>query len=165
MGKIFLIEPHRILQQAIALSLFPEHDVQVAEAADAATVDALKEIELLIIDAAALRESDKLSPEINRAIQSSSIPTMWIDEAESAESPKRDKLAVVLKPIESGVFQSAIAGLLSSSNPKNAKKSAVSGEPKARKSKGVQQAGAEPIELVEIVDDGSPSDQDKTPGT
>jgi len=162
MGKIFLIEPHRILQQAIALSLFPEHDVQVAEAADAATVDALKEIELLIIDAAALRESDKLSPEINRAIQRSSIPTMWIDETESAGSPNRDKLAVVLKPIESGVFQSAIAGLLSSSNPKkDAKKSAVSGEPKTRKSKGVQQAGAEPIELVEIVEDEPASEKDK----
>jgi hypothetical protein len=155
MGKIFLIEPHRVLQQAIALSLFPEHDVRVANAADPSTIAALNEIDLLIIDAAALREGGHLSPEMNRAIQSSSIPTVWIDDDDSSLPPKRDKLAVVLKPIESGALQSALAGLLAPASARKERKTPT------RKAK----AGREPelIDLVEVVEEEPPSEDRESP--
>jgi hypothetical protein len=155
MGKIVLIEPHRVLQQAIALSLFPEHEVRVAETVDPSAIGALDDnIDVMIIDAAALRASDKLSPEINRAIEAAPFPIVWIDDGD-AMRPKRDKLAVVLKPIESGALQTALADLLA---PASARKESKASP---RKSK----AGSEPelIDLVDIVEDGSPSEKDKTP--
>ena len=80
-----------MLQQAIALSLFPEHDVQVDEGGGTSGGAVLDGIDLVIVDASALREKNRLSPELARAIQGSSVPTLWIDENEFADSPKRDK--------------------------------------------------------------------------
>jgi len=151
MSRIFLLEPHRVLQQAIALSLFPEHDVRVAEAADAAAIAALGDgIDLLIVDAAGLRESARLSPELNRAIVSSSLPLVWIDDAD-APQPQRGKLAVLAKPIEAGALQVALAGLLAPADARKERKAAP------RKSK----AGSEPelIDLVEVVEVESPSEK------
>jgi hypothetical protein len=162
MGKIILIEPHRVLQQAIALALFPEHDVRVEDGAGASTAAVLDGMDLVIVDAAALRESSRLSPELARAIQGSSIPTLWIDENESADSPKRDKLVVVMKPIENAAFQSAVADLLSGSRPRQERKKAVPGEPKTQAAKG-EKAKPEPIELVEIVEEESSAEKSETP--
>ncbi len=166
MGKIVLVEPHKVLQQAIALSLFPEHEVQVEETVSASGIAALQGIDLLIVDAAALRDSDRLSPEIARAIQSSPIPTVWIDEDEAARAPKRDKLAVVIKPIESAGFQSVLASLLSPSSPrKERKKAPVSGEQKAERDRGAgkkgrveagEQSAFQFIDLVDVVEEEPP---------
>jgi len=143
------------LQQAIALSLFPEHDVQVAETADASAIGALKDdIDLVIVDAAALRASDKLSPEMTRALEASPVPIVWIDESDSSH-PKRDKLAVVLKPIESGALQTALADLLAPASARKERKASP------RKSK----AGSEPelIDLVEVVEEEPPSEIRESP--
>jgi hypothetical protein len=173
MGKIVLIEPRKVLQQAIALSLFPEHDVQVKETVDAAEINAFHDIDLLVVDAAGLRENEKLSPEINRAIQDSKVPTMWIEEGESNHPPKREKLAVVMKPIDSAAFQSALTILLSpSSAKKEPQKKAAPAEQKAEKSKGgakkvargtAEQSAADLIDLVEVVEEEADSQQPKPP--
>ena len=158
MGKILLIEPHRVLQQAIALYLFPEHDVQVDEGGGASGGAVLDGMDLIIVDASALREKNRLSPELARAIQNSSIPTLWIDDNESANAPKRDKLTVVMKPIESAAFQSALADLLSGSRPREDRKKAAPEKLKAHKAKSGK-AEPEPIELVEVVEEESPSEK------
>jgi len=164
MGKILLIEPHRVLQQAIALSLFPGHDVRVEDGAGASTAAVLDGMDLVIVDAAALRASGRLSPELARSIQGSSIPTLWIDENESADPPKRDKLAVVMTPIENAAFQSALADLLAYSSPQQErKKAALSGEQKAQKGKSKVKTEGEPIELVEIVEEESSAENSETP--
>ncbi len=163
MGKILLIEPSKILRQAIALSLFPEHEVQVEEGISASGVGSLKDYDLLIVDGAALRESDQLTPEITRAIQGCKIPTLWLEEDESARPPKREKLLIVKKPIEKEPFQSALAGLLS---PQSVSRKApgslvsVSGEAKrpkvaAKKSRAEapQQEKFEFIDLVDVVEE------------
>jgi len=162
MGNILLIEPHRVLQQAIALSLFPEHDVRVEDSAGASTAAVLDGMDLVIVDAAALRDSSRLSPELARAIQGSSIPTLWIDENESADPPKRDKLVVVMKPIENAAFQSAVADLLSGSRPRQEREKAVPVEEKTQAAKG-EKAKPEPIELVEIVEEESSAEKSGTP--
>ena len=162
MGKILLIEPHRVLQQAIALSLFPEHDVRVEDGAGASTAAVLDGMDLVIVDAAALRESSRLSPELLRAIQGSPVPTLWIEENESADPPKRDKLVVVMKPIENAAFQSALADLLSGSSPRQEPKKSAPGEQKIQAAKG-EKAQPEPIELVEIVEEESAAEKSETP--
>jgi hypothetical protein len=153
MGKILLIEPHKVLQQAIGLSLFPEHDVQVQDSVTASAIGSLRETDLLIVDAAALRESNQLSSEVARALQSSTIPIVWIDDSESEPPPKRDKLAALMKPIENGAFQSALAQLLSPSITKREPKKTPG--PGSQRSKTKQKADGEPIELVDVVDDTS----------
>jgi hypothetical protein len=173
MGKVVLIEPHKVLQQAIALSLFPEHDVHVQEAVNASDIGAFGEVDLLVVDAAALREANKLSPELNRAIENSAIPTMWIEEDESNPPPKREKLAVVVKPIESAAFQSALTALLSpSSARKEPQRKAAPAKQKIEKSKGgakkaargrAEQSEADLIELVEVVEEEADSQQPKPP--
>ena len=162
MGKILLIEPHRVLQQAIALYLFPEHDVQVDEGGGASGGAVLDGIDLVIVDASALREKNRLSPELARAIQGSSVPTLWIDENEFADSPKRDKLAVVMKPIESAAFQSALTDLLSGSRPREDRKKAAPEKLKAHKAKSGK-AEPEPIELVEVVEEESSAETTESP--
>ena len=159
MGKIVLIEPHRVLQQAMALSLSAEHEVEVEDAVSAAGIGSLKGIDLLIVDASALRERNQLSPEVARAIQSCPVPTLWLEENESSRPPKRDKLAVVMKPIESEAFHSALAGLLSLSAPARERgKVSVSGRQKAEAGKEVKKgqrgeaARQEAFQFIDLVD-------------
>ncbi|MFQ5904289.1 MAG: hypothetical protein ACE5JO_11420 [Candidatus Binatia bacterium] len=169
MGKILLIEPSKILRQAIALSLFPEHEVQVEESISASGVGSLKDYDLLIVDGAALRESDQLAPEITRAIQGSKIPTLWLEGEEPSRPPKREKLFIVKKPIERETFQSTLAGLLSpQSVPKKGTVSlaavgAEASRPKraAKKSRAEapQQTKFQFIDLVDVVEEQPPPKQ------
>jgi hypothetical protein len=150
MAKVFLIEPHRVLQQAIVLSIFPEHDVQVVEQADPGAIAELNAVDLLIVDASALRDAGNLTEEASRALQNASMPIIWIDDG-SAEPPKRDKLLVVKKPIESASLYSAVAEYLG-----------PTGVPRERKplaQKGKARNEPEPIELVEIVEEESSSEK------
>lgn len=160
MGKIVLIEPHRVLQQAIALSLFPEHEVRVEESLAAPAVAGLGEIDLLIVDAAALGEKSQLPPELVRAIGDSAVPTLWIDDKDSARAPARDKLAVIAKPIENAALQKAVAEFVYPGLEKGRKTPAPAG-PQAGKSREKESAdasgatGDQPIELVEIVEEAA----------
>ncbi len=176
MGKVVLIEPHKVLQQAIALSLFPEHDVRVEVSVTASAIGALRDVDLLIVDAGALRASDKLSPEFSRAVESSLIPTLWIDEDQTARPSRRDKLVAITKPIESKAFQAAVTELLSpASAGKERQKAASPVEPKAEKVKASEKKAlvaksepsepeAELIELVEVVgEDAPPAENRKAP--
>src|SRR5258706_2041970 len=109
MGKVVLIEPHKVLQQALALSLFPAHEVRVEQTLAAPALSELGEVDLLIVDAAALAEKNQLPPELVRAIGGSALPTLWIDRADSAPAPRREKAAAVGKPLEGPGRQAAPA--------------------------------------------------------
>lgn len=112
MVKVLLVEPEKILQQAISLALFPDHEVQVEKTLGPEATGALKDYDLLIIDGIALRETGQLTPDVARAIQGCKTPTLWLEEGESSHPPERDKLVVLKKPIEREAFQSALAQLL-----------------------------------------------------
>jgi hypothetical protein len=148
MSKILLVEPHKVLQQALALSLFPEHEVRIEESIDAAAIAGLNDTDLLIIDAAALREKGSLTPELERAVEASKLATLWID---GESSPKRNRLATVGTPIDALTLQDAVAGLLSGAPVKAAAK-------KRAQSQSVKAAAAEvaepqPIDLTEVVEE------------
>ena len=146
MSKILLVEPHKVLQQALALSLFPEHEVRIEESIDATAIAGLNDTDLLIIDAAALREKGVLTPELQRAVEASKLATLWID-ADSA--PKRNRLAAVGTPIDAVALQKAVADLLSGA-PVKAKKRA---QPQSLKTAAAEAAEPQPIDLTDVVEE------------
>ena len=171
MGRILLVEPQRIVQQAIALALFPEHEVQAEEGFGSQSAGLLQGYELLILDAAALRDLGQMTQEVVRTIQSAKIPTLWLEEAESQRTPQRANLLIVKKPIQREAFLSAVADLLSpSGSPKKGAKPAAAPGSAAELSKGAAEkatAGASPqgsfqfIDLVDVVEEAASSGQKK----
>ena len=170
MGKILLIEPQKILRQAISLSLFPDYEVKVGDDI-ASNVGSFKEYDLLIVDAAALRESRDLTPEAVRAIQGCKTPTLWLEEEATSQTLKRDKLIVLKKPIEKESFHSALTGLLSSGDlsgertnsfvPSTAEGRVAKGELKKRRARASEQPALQFIDLVDVVEEQSPPKQGK----
>jgi hypothetical protein len=167
MAKILLIEPYKILQQAIALSLFPEHEVQVEETLSASGIGSVRDIDLLIVDAGALRELGQLNSEASRALESCPAPILWLEEDDASRPPKREKLALVKKPIEKQALESALAELLSP--PESSRRRSVARaapEPKAEKAKDDRkkssarapgQTAFQFIDLVDVVEEEPPA--------
>lgn len=158
MGRVLLIEPQRLLRQAISLALFPEHEVRAEDAASASTVGSFKEYDLLIVDGAALRDKEELTPDLAQAVKDCKVPTLWLEEDEPPQLPKREKLLVLKKPIEREAFQSALAALL---QPRGAQGSAGGSKGKREPPKAPRQATFEFIDLVDVVEEGPPAKEKK----
>ena len=163
MSKILVIQPHKMLQQAIALSLFPDHELQMAESIPDSS--AVKDFDALIIDAASLKETNGLSAPGIRAVQGWKVPTIWIEGAESSQTPSRDNLVRIKRPIAREALLSALAECLGRSfGPKRSapatearqgersSSKAAAKEKKSSASATAQQARF--IELVEVVEEG-----------
>jgi hypothetical protein len=148
MSKVLLIEPHKVLQQALALSLFPEHEVRIEESIDAARLAGLADVDLLIIDAAALREKGRLTPDLLRAIEASKLAILWLD---GENGPKGSRLASVAMPIDAATLQDAVTALLTGTAIKAPAKKRAQLE--SIKTAAPDQAEPQPIELVEVVDE------------
>ncbi len=149
MGKVLLIEPDRILKQAISLFLFSHHEVQDEAGSQATDIDALKGYDLLIVDGSALRDRNQLTEEFIRSIQRCGTSTLWLEEDESQRPFKREKLLFVKKPIEREIFLSALNSLLSLKTLKEARV----GDVASRERKGQKQKEPELIELLDVVDE------------
>jgi hypothetical protein len=175
MSKILLIEPHRLLRQAITLSLFPDHEVDLPEKTKGSGMESLDDYDLIVVDGAALRESGQLSTELSRALQSATTPMIWLEEDDGAGPVKRENLVVVKKPVERELFQSAVNNFLSPSQSARGDKSSMrTGAQKTEETPGKatkkaraedpQQPTLQFIELVDVVED-EPADkqQRKTP--
>jgi hypothetical protein len=117
MSKILVIQPHRMLQQAIALALFPEHEVEIS----AAVPESLQATDFaaVIVDAASLEETTGLPAQAIRSIETWKLPTIWIRDSESSEIPQWEKLVVMERPIGKESLQSSVAECLGiSTRPK-----------------------------------------------
>ena len=115
MSKILVVEPRKILQQAIRLALCPDHEVQLDASLSDIEPSAIKNFDLAIIDAVALREVNVPSTQLLSAVQGWNIPKIWIDEAERVQAPSRSKVMVLTKPIQKETLQSAVATCLGAS--------------------------------------------------
>jgi hypothetical protein len=175
MSKILLIEPDRVLRQAIALSLFPDHDVNLPEKAQGSGMESLDDYDLIVVDGAALREGGPVPAELSRAIQSSTTPTIWLEEDETSRPVKRENLVVVKKPIEREPFQTAVNNFLSPSQSGRGDASATQSAAQQREgtpAKATKKARAEDpqqptlqfIELVDVVED-APDVKTERPGS
>ncbi|HEX6174602.1 MAG TPA: hypothetical protein VF089_11355 [Candidatus Binatia bacterium] len=98
MSKILVVEPYKILQRAIALSFFPEHQVEVTEEIPDMSAIEQRSYDVAIIDAGALREKITAG-DLNRRLQGWQIPMIWLEDSTSPVAPVRDNLMVLRKPI------------------------------------------------------------------
>lgn len=89
MSKILVIQPHKMLRHAFVVALSFDYQVKVVESVPEPS--AMKEIDLVIVDAAALRERDLLSARELRAVQGWKLPTLWIDRSEDSPAPSSEK--------------------------------------------------------------------------
>jgi hypothetical protein len=95
-----------------------------------------------------------------------------LEDSESSQAPKREKLIIIKKPIEKEAFESALAGFLSTQATAREYKSPLGSEtPKVEASKGTSKKGRaessqlELIDLVDVVEEEAPPKQGReTPG-
>jgi DNA-binding NtrC family response regulator len=158
MSRILVVEPRNILRQAISLALFPEHEVQMATFLPDSDAAVAKDFDLVIIDSAALRDTNTSSSQLIRAVQGWKVPTIWIDDTGGGQAPARDKLVVLARPVQKDTLQSAVANCLGiSSSKQNGILSRPVKERMATKEASTAAAshGAGPqiIELVDVVEE------------
>lgn len=162
MSKILLIEPHKILRQAIALCLYPEHEIEVQENAKGLSVESLAGYDLIVVDGVALREIGQLSAELSRAIEGTRAKVFWLEEGDGPRPVKSENLVVVKKPIDREAFQAAVTNCLSP--PQKAREtksaapaSATTREGPAKRTKRRAEDPRQPtlqfIDLVEVVEE------------
>jgi hypothetical protein len=159
MSEILLIEPDRMLRHALILALFPEHRVKTAPAVP----DAVKEFDLLIVDAAALQKQNLLSARERERLQAWKLPVLWFGADAALPESTRDRWVRLQLPLTKDVLRRALAQCLEASVkmiavatpaaqlPANAEASAT---PKARNKKSAETgAGKSFIELVDVVEE------------
>lgn len=110
MSKILVVEAHRMLQQAIALALFPEHEVKIRSAIPESSE--LLGFDAVIVDVGSIPESDGDFEPAIRAVQSWKVPTVWVQGSSNRQIPRREKLVALNSPIEKEVLLSALAECL-----------------------------------------------------
>jgi hypothetical protein len=161
MSRILVIEPYKILQRAIAVSFFPEHEVQITDQVPEMNGIEERFYDIVVVDAGALRERNTVG-DLNRCVQGWRIPTIWLEETISTVVPTRDKLVVLRKPILMNDLLSALAQCQERSTMSLARGSAEPSD-KVRGKEGLanadldrhpKQEKARVIELVDVVEEG-----------
>ena len=165
MGKILVVEPYKILQRAIAVSFFPDHEVHITDHVPEMNAYKERSYDVVIVDAGALRERNTLG-DLNRRVQGWKIPTIWLEEKISTVVPTREKLIVLRKPILKNDLLSALAQF----QEKGSMLSVASGNAEVGEKdpgeEGFANPDAEPepeqdkarvIELVDVVEEGTVS--------
>ncbi len=154
MSTILVIQPYKMLQHAIALSLFPQYQVRMTAVIPAS--DEFEDVDAVIIDAASLRETHGLTGEAMALLRDWEVPMVWIDNGDSSLVPPRGKLLIVAeRPIGRQSLQKAVAECLEESAKTTGKKSAPAREegecPKAEPVVAEKGAQADVIDLVDVV--------------
>jgi hypothetical protein len=160
MSKILVIEPHQMLRHAFAAALSPEHLVTVSERIP--EPGSFEEAELIIIDAAALRERNSLAGQELNSIARWQLPTIWIDTAAGSQALTIKKIVLLSWPLEKAVLQKTVTECLgkvkAASAPSMLKKESAPPVPakvkpqQATKSPSAPDAGKQLIELVDVVE-------------
>jgi hypothetical protein len=118
MSRILVVEPRRILRQAISLALFPDHQVDAATGLSDRHAAGTLDCDMVIIDAAGLRETGYSHSDLAATVRKWKIPTVWINDAEGDQAPARDELVVLNTPILKDALQGVIATYLGPSSIK-----------------------------------------------
>ena len=152
MSKVWLIEPDKMLRQAFTVALFPEFQIQVVEAIPDA---APKDVDALIVDAAALHEQAN-STRIVGAVTGWHLPIIWIDGDQPGQAPDPAQCVRLKRPVAKEALRRALSQCLSATA---APKSTVSAEPaktplgkKTRTKKAADNAAGENRNFIELVD-------------
>ena len=109
MSKILVVQPYKMLQHALVIALFPEHQVKIVEKQP--TDWAAEDADLAIIDAVALRGKTSTTANELRALENGRLPILWIDtETNAGDAPS--KLARLTPPFTKEELRTAVAELL-----------------------------------------------------
>jgi hypothetical protein len=170
MSRLLIIQPHKMLQHAFSVALFPEHQVQVMERIPDAA--ALKDVDLVIVDVAALRQRDSLAQRELNEVQSWKTPTIWLDKDADSQAPTREKLVLLQALPGKDSLVKAMAECLGTPGTGNQAANLIrGGAVPASTTETAKQQGATPvthaeenfIELVEVVEEGSAHERSKAP--
>ena len=147
-----------MLQQAIALSLFPEHDVEIS----AVIPESLpaNDFDAVIVDAASLQETTEMSAQAVRAIENWKLPMIWIRDSESSQIPKLERVVVMERPIAKEALQSSVAECLGISTrskqnggvPARDQETQSSPKATAKENTNIAPAAAADSKVIELVD-------------
>jgi hypothetical protein len=105
MKKILIIEPRRMLRQAMILNLVPEYEVELGGTVDGVKVDGF---DAVLVDYAALREGDAFSGASLSAMQAWRIPTVLIEGDDPASISDRAGLVRVKAPVGREALSGAV---------------------------------------------------------
>jgi hypothetical protein len=147
MSKILVVEPRKILQQALRLALCPDHEVHLDANLSDKEPAAVMEFDLAIIDAAALRQVNLPSTQVLRKVQAWTMPKIWIDEAERTQARGRDDL-VLTKPIEKDTLQAAVATCLAAAL--SSKQNGNSGPPAKKATRSTRTTATDRSTIAEV---------------
>jgi hypothetical protein len=164
-----------MLQQAIVVALFPEHHVQVLEKIPEAEPAA--EVDLVIIDSAALCERDSPTAGGVRAVQSWRLPVIFMGAGTIGDkaAPKNSKRLIM--PLKRDDLKTAVAESLRlpaqrrASSAEPAPTSSASAVAAKKKASGVEPDGVtsdngkEVIELTDVIEEIPGYDNSETRGT
>ncbi|HSQ13022.1 MAG TPA: hypothetical protein VLM90_08385, partial [Candidatus Deferrimicrobium sp.] len=165
-----VVQPYKMLQQAYAAVLPFEHNVRLmVTLPDSA---ALKDFDVVIVDAAALTEKNLLPSSGALAVEAWKVPTVWIEIDRGPAAPSRDKLIRLPRPVQKDALHKALAECLAvtaGARPMGAAITAKSAAKEAKKGKARNAAApAAPrprpriIELVEVVEEMSEQEETST---
>ena len=156
MSTILIVEPYIVLQHAIVVALFPEHQIRTAEAVPDSPGDA----DIVVVDAAGLREHSGLSSaELHRIVEWHR-PIIWIDGVNAAE-PNADAIVNFVRlgiPLKRDELKAMVAECLNNTGGTNP---AVHALQRNQTDAGARAPGFRPaadrevIELTEVYEDSS----------
>lgn len=151
-----------MLQHAIALSLFPQHQARMTTSIPESSE--IKDVDAVIVDAASLRESHGLSAQATGSLQTWNVPIIWIDSVDSSLTPSNENLVVVKTPIAKQSLQAAVAKCLGELPQKARKGTRITNQEKRSSHNALSSENIverEVIELVEVVEEELKSQEDK----
>jgi hypothetical protein len=161
MSHVLVIEPRKILQHAIAVALFPDHEARMVEAVPGPAL--VHECDAAIVDAVALREINALAAQNLSAMSGWTVPLVWID-GDAPQTPKCANLAVVKRPVSRDELRAALATCLGRqltlrASADTAPQRNAAGGGKRIGPKAVTAPVSNPpiIELVDVVEERAPA--------
>jgi hypothetical protein len=159
MSTILFINGYRMLQQAVAVSLFPDHEVRVSDKVPDPAI--IGEVEVVIVNAVSPEEGDGMIARAAREVLKWNIPVIWIEDPGSSQAPECDRVVVIKTPLQRSALHAAVTESLSRGKPGPASETApaahgstssgpVAAERPATPAEGVGQKKV--IELLDVVE-------------
>lgn len=159
MNRILVIEPSQMLRHAFAVALSPEYRVETL--ADFPNQTVLDGADLVVVNAAAFKTSEKLGGNALDTVRTWKKPVIWIDTDGGAEPNEFSPYCRLTWPVDRDGLRKAIGSCLQASPAKKeaivqAKKVTRPGSPQAQHSENPA-ASTDPgekrlIDLVDIVE-------------
>lgn len=155
MSKILIVEPRRMLQQAMALVLAPDYELRFVARIPAVEDRSITEYDVVVVDVASLREQNGLGAQEISVLRDSGVSTLWIEDGDTGIVPKAGKEVIIQKPMERNALLSAVAKCVNPISPNGETFTQQKTNPATTKpgKKESEADGTPVIELVDVVEE------------